>query len=337
MQSRIRQQRAHSDQRARNALAVITGMLLAVTATISIAQPHPYPMRPVKLILHTTPGGAADVVARTLAQGMSTRLGQPVVVENRPGAGGAVGMGMVAKAAPDGYTIGMITNAFATMAQLRPNLPFNPATDLVPVAFIGSVPFYFLTTANAPFTSIESMLAFARQHPGKVSFASAGIGTISHLLPAALQKERGVELNHIPYSGAAPALNSLLGGTVDVYIDPVMTSTEHIKSGRLRALAVTSSTRSKTLPAVPTLAEAGVPIRAVVWFGIMVPAGVPQEIVDRLNGEINATLQRDDIRALFGRMEIEIETGPPARFSAFANAEMQLWGKIVRDNGIKGD
>ena len=294
-----------------------------------------WPERPVKLILHTTPGGAADVVARALAQGLGTRLGQPVVVENRPGAGGAVGMRMVAKAPPDGYTIGMITNAYATMAQLRPNIGFNPATDLTPVAFIGSVPYFFLTGVNAPYKTIDEMLAYARERPGKLSFASAGIGTISHLLPSALQKERGVELNHIPYSGANPALVSLLGGQVDVYIDPVMTSTEHVKAGKLRALAVTGATRSRSLPAIPTLMESGVPIRAVTWFGIMAPTGVPAEIIDRLNAEINAALQKDDLRKMFQGMEIEIEAGPPARFLSFANAEMQLWGKIVRDAGIK--
>jgi tripartite-type tricarboxylate transporter receptor subunit TctC len=315
------------------------GALLAALMAIvaAPASADPYPDKPVRLILHTTPAGAADVVARALATRLAVRLGKPVVVENRPGAGGALGMGLVAKAVPDGYTIGMVTNAFATMAQLRPNLNFNPATDLTPIAFIGSVPYYFLARADAPFKTIDEMLAYAKNHPGKVSFASAGTGTVSHLLPTSFQNSRGVVLNHIPYSGAAPALNSVLGGQVDMYIDPVMTSVEHVKLGKLRALAVTGTTRSKATPSVPTLAEAGVPIRAVTWFGIMAPAGVPQPILDRLNTEINATLQEDEIRKLFQGMQIEIETGPPSRFSTFANAEMELWGKIVRDSGIKAE
>lgn len=311
----------------------IFGTLLALAGAPASAQP--YPDKPIKFILHTTPGGAADVVARALAARLTLRLGKPVVVENRPGAGGALGMGLVAKAPPDGYTIGMVTNAYATMAQLRPNLNFNPATDLTPVAFIGTVPYIFLARADAPFKTMDEMFSYAKDNPGKLSFSSAGSGTVSHLLPTSFQKERGITLNHIPFPGAAPALNSLLGGQVDVYIDPVMTSTEHVKANKLRALAVTGATRSRALPTVPTLAEAGVPIRAVTWFGIMVPTGVPQPIIERLNTEINASLQEDEIRKLFQGMEIEIETGPPGRFSTFANAEMQLWGKIVRDSGIK--
>jgi tripartite-type tricarboxylate transporter receptor subunit TctC len=321
--------------RARQWTCALAGLLLAAMHGPAPAQT--YPDKPVKLVLHTTAGGAADVVARALAARLTARLGKPVLVENKPGAGGALGMGLVAKSAPDGYTIGMITNAYATMAQLRPNLNFNPSSDLVPIAFIGSVPYIFLARADAPFKTVEEMLGYAKEHPGQVSFASAGSGTVSHLLPTSLQKDRGVTLNHIPYAGAAPALNNLLGGQVDVYIDPVMTSAEHVKSGRLRALAVTGASRSKAVPSVPTLAEAGVPIRAVTWFGIMGPAGMPQPIVDRLNAEINASLQEDEIRKLFQGMEIEIETGPPARFSSFANAEMQLWGKIVRDSDIKAE
>ena len=296
-----------------------------------------FPEKPLLLLVPYTPGGAADVVSRAVAQRLTQRLGQPVVVENKPGDGGVLAMGILAKSAKDGYTFGLVANSYATIAILRPKLSFNPATELTPLAFVGTIPFLLLTRTDAPFKTLQELVAYGKQHPGKLSFASAGSGTMSHLLPTSFKKELGLELNHIPYGGAAPSLNSLMGGHVDLYLDPVATSAELVKTGKLRALAVTGASRSKTLPAVPTLIEQGLPIRAVSWLGFVAPSGVPQAILIRLNTEINAALQDEGLKKQFDAMEIEIDTGPPSKFTAFAQKEAEFWGQIIRENQIRAD
>ena len=315
--------------------AAIVSLMLAGPAVSAGADA--FPEKPLRLLVPYTPGGAADVVSRAVAQRLSQRLGQPVVVENRPGDGGVLAMGILAKSPKDGYTFGLVANSYATIAILRPKLPFDPTTELTPLAFIGTIPFILLTRTDAPFKTLQELVGYGKQNPGKLSFASAGNGTMSHLLPTSFKKELGLELNHIPYGGAAPSLNSLMAGHVDLYLDPVATSAELVKTGKLRALAVTGGSRSRSLPSVPTLVEQGLPIRAFSWLGFVAPSGVPQGIVDRLNNEINAALQDASLKKQFEAMEIEIDTGPPSKFTAFAQKEAEFWGQVIRENQIKAD
>ena len=322
----------NSADRRRTAVASV---LLALSAVSAAAET--FPEKPLRLLVPYTPGGAADVVSRAVAQRLTQRLGQPVVVENKPGDGGVLAMGILAKAPKDGYTFGLVANSYATIAILRPKLSFNPATELTPLAFVGTIPFILLTRTDAPFKTLQEFIGYAKQNPGKLSFASAGSGTMSHLLPTSFKKELGVALTHIPYGGAAPSLTSLMGGHVDLYLDPVATSADLVKTGKLRALAVTGGSRSKTLPNVPTLIEQGVAIRAVSWLGFVAPSGVPEAVLDKLNTEINAALQDEGLRRQFEAMEIEIDSGPPSKFTAFAAKEAEFWGQIIRENQIRAD
>lgn len=194
-----------------------------------------------------------------------------------------------------------------------------------------------LTRVDAPFKTFQAFIHYAQLNPGKVNFASAGSGTMSHLLPMSFKRALGLDLNHIPYAGAAPSLTSLMGGHVDLYLDPVATSAELVKTGKLHAFAVTVANRSKALPAVPTLIEQGLPMRAVSWLGFVAPSGVPQEILSRLNAEIHAALQDETLKKQFEAMEIEIDTGPASKFTAFAAKETELWGRIIRENQIKAE
>ena len=311
------------------------GSTLAWAAAAAAADT--FPDKPLRLLVPYTPGGAADVVARAVAQRLTLRLGQPVVVENKPGDGGVLAMGILAKTPKDGYTFGIVANSFATVAILRPKLPFNPTTELTPLAFVGMIPFILLTRTDAPFKTFQEFVSYAQLNPGKVNFASAGSGTMSHLLPMSFKRALGLDLNHIPYAGAAPSLTSLMGGHVDLYLDPVATSTELVKTGKLHALAVTGANRSKALPTVATLIEQGLPVRAVSWLGFVAPSGVPEVILNRLNAEINAALQDETLKKQFESMEIEIDTGPASKFTAFAAKETEVWGRIIRENQIKAE
>jgi len=308
-----------------------------VSAGVPAIAQERFPSRPVRIVVPFAPGGAGDVVTRLIASRLTTRMGQPVITENRVGAGGSVGLTSVTKSPADGYTIAFVSTGYAWLAATYPALGFNPARDLIPVAQLCSQPYTAIARKDAPFKTVREFIAYAKANPGKANFASAGSGTLTHLLPAWLAAEAGISMNHIPYSGTAPAMNSVIAGQTDIYFDPVSTSKVQIKAGTVMGLATTGTVRSPALADLPTLAESGLQTRGSVWYGFMVPAGTPGAVVARLNQEVNGVLGESEIKQTMAGMDFTIETGDVASFGSFLEQQTAVWTKVIKDNNIKAN
>ena len=316
--------------------AVATGLPLVAGA--AFAQGN-YPAKPIRLIVPFPPGGGTDILARVIGQKLSESLGQPVVVENKPGAGGNIGVDAVAKAQPDGYSIviGQTSN-LAVNPTLYPKLPYNPLKDLAPISLVASAPLVMVVAANSPFKSLDDVVKAAKAKPGDVTFASPGSGTVAHLSGELLQRAANVKFQHIPYKGAAQALTDLMGGQVQLYMSSVPTALAQIKGGRLRALVVTSSKRLPDLPDVPTVAESGFKdFESSTWFGFLARAGTPQPIIARLNAETNRVLQTPEVREKIASEGAEILSGTPEQFTELLKQEIEKWGRVVKESGAKVD
>jgi tripartite-type tricarboxylate transporter receptor subunit TctC len=295
-----------------------------------------YPSRPLRVIVPFSPGGAVDGPMRLIAQGLSQRLGQPVVVENRPGAGATIGTDAVAKAAPDGYTLLLASQTNAISATLYAKLPFDAIEDFTPITLIGREPGVVVVNPSVPVTTLQQFIAYVKERPGKVDFASSGNGSGQHLFAALLASRTGMQMNHVPYRGSGQATTDLLGGVVAMSIPGTAGMVGHIKAGKLRALAVTGATRSPQLPDVPTVMEAGVPnYEAYVWMGLLAPRGTPPAIVERLNRDVLAVLAQDDVKRYMATAGIEIVGSTPAEFATFFRREKDLWAKVIRDTGAR--
>lgn len=312
-----------------------TAAILGANVPFAVSGQEAYPTKPVRLIMPYAAGGAGDVVTRLIATRMSARLGQQFIVENKPGAGGATGAAYAAKAAPDGYTIAFAAIGYNLMNAMQPNLQFDPSKDLVPIGFICKQSYVLLARPDAPFKTVPELVAYAKAHPGDVRLAHAGVGTLIHLFGAWLAGETRIKLNEIPYSGSAPALNSLLAGQTDVYFDPPSNSLPHVQSGKLRVLATTGDTRMDALKDYPTLRELGYPISGATWFGLMAPTGTPRPIINKLNATLNEVLKEDEVRQRLGQMHYQVEEMTPDGFGKFFNDQTALWTKIIRDNHVK--
>jgi tripartite-type tricarboxylate transporter receptor subunit TctC len=288
------------------------------------------------VIVPFSPGGAVDGPMRLIAQDLSQRLGQPVVVENRPGAGATIGTDAVAKAAPDGYTQLLASQTNAISATLYAKLPFDPIEDFTPITLIGREPGVVVVNPSVPVTTLQQFIAYVKERPGKVDYASSGNGSGQHLFAALLASRTGMQMNHVPYRGSGQATTDLLGGVVAMSIPGTAGMVGHIKAGKLRALAVTGATRSPQLPDVPTVMEAGVPsYEAYVWMGLLAPRGTPPAIVERLNRDVLAVLAQDDVKRYMATAGIEIVGSTPAQFGAFFRQEKDLWAKVIRDTGAR--
>lgn len=321
----------------------ITGALLA-TATLFIAGIQPataqsYPAQPIRLIVPFPPGGGTDSIAREAANKVASTNGWSIVTENRPGAGGNLGIDAVVKSSADGYTIGLgQTSNLAINPTLYSSLPYDPETDLVPIGQVASAPLVLVVSTNSPYKTIEEVVAFARANPTELDYATSGNGTVAHLTVEQLQKIAGIELTHIPYKGAAQGANDLIGGQVDMYMSSVPTLIGHIRNGKMRALAVTSANRTADLPDIPTLAESGFPgFEAVTWFGLVGPKGMPQEAVQKLNEAFNAALQSEDVRTKYATQGAEASPSTPEAFGELIRTEKARWGQIVKDAGARVD
>ena len=314
-------------------------MLLCVAALASgsgIAGAQTYPERPIRVIVPFSPGGAVDGPMRLLAQEMSKKLGQQVVVENKPGAGATIGSELVAKAPADGYTLLLASQTNAISASLYRALAYDPIEDFAPIALIGREPGVLVVYPALPVTSVAEFVAYAKARPGKVDYASSGNGSGQHLFMALFASMTDLKLNHVPYRGSGQATTDLLGGTVAASIPGTAGMVGHIKAGKLRPLAVTGTKRSPQLPDVPTMAEAGVPgYEAYVWLGLMAPKATPQSIITRLNREVVAALATPEVRAYMATAGIEIVGSTPAEFGVFFRAERDQWAKVVRETGAR--
>src|SRR5262245_16638369 len=318
----------------RNFLHLAAGA--AALPTVSrIARAQAYPSRPVRLIVGTTAGGVQDIVARLMAQCLSERFGQPFVVENRAGGAGNIGAEAVVRALPDGYTLLLVTANNAINATLFKDLKFNFVRDIAPVAGISRNPLVMEVNPSVPVKTVPEFIAYAKANPGRVNFASAGIGSTPHVSAELFNMMSGINMIHVPYRGGAPAITDLLGGQVQVFFGNMESSIEHIRHGRLRALAVTASTRSAALPDIPTIAEFVPGYEASGWQGIGAPKNTPTDIVKRLNEEINAGLADPKIKARLADLGGTPLVGSPADFGKLIADDTEKWGKGIRAANIK--
>jgi len=318
--------------------ATTAAFVLAALAPC-IASAQPYPSKPVRLICPYPPSGATDITARAIASELSKSLGQPVIVDNRPGAGGNIGAELAAKAAPDGYTIlTSISALHGIVPVLYSKLNYDPNKDFTPVIVLVSYSNVLVVNPSVKAGSVKELIALAKAQPGKLTFASSGSGATTHMSGEMFKHLTGVDIVHVPYKGAAPAMTDLLGGQVNMMFDAVPTSLPHIKSGKLRALGVTGPKREATLPDVPTIAEAGVPgYEASVWFGLEVPAGTPKGIIARLNEASTKGLSSPEFVKRMTELGFTIVGGTPEQASEMIKVEIQRWGPVVKASGAKAE
>jgi tripartite-type tricarboxylate transporter receptor subunit TctC len=296
-----------------------------------------YPSRPVRIVVGLAPGGTNDIVARLMGQWLSERLGQPFVIENRPGAGTNIATEMVVRTPPDGYTLLFVSAASAINATLYERLNFNFIRDIAPVASIATNPLVMEVHPWVAAKTVPEFIAYAKANPGKINMASPGIGTTPHLAGELFKMMAGVDMVHVPYRGGGPALTDLLGGQMQVYFPGTVSSIEYIKTGRLRALAVTAATRSEALPDLPTVGEFVPGYEANNWFGVGAPKATPAAIVEQLNKEINASLADPKLKARLAELGGTPLVGSPADFGKFIAEETEKWGKVVKFTGVKAD
>jgi tripartite-type tricarboxylate transporter receptor subunit TctC len=310
---------------------------VALPALPHIARGQAYPTKPVRLIVPFAPGGNTDLIARLTGQWLSERLGQPFVVENRPGAGTNIGTEVVVRAPADGYTLLMVHPPSAINATLYEKLNFNFIRDIAPVVGIVRTPFVMEVNPSIPAKSVPELIAFAKTNPSKISMASAGIGSGPHVAGELFQMMAGVKMVHVPYRGTGPALTDLIGGQVQMYFDGIPTSIEHIRSGKLRALAVTSTSRSVVLPDIPALRDFLPGFEASFWGGVGAPSNTPAEIVHKLNKEINVGLADPKIKARLADLGGTVLGGSPAEFGKLIADETEKWAKVIKFAGIKAE
>lgn len=323
--------RVSSGRRALLLASILAAPLFASAQTA-------WPSRPIKLVVPYAPGGGSDVIGRAIATRLSARLGQPVVVENKTGAGGSLGFDAVAKSPPDGYTLAFTTTAFATNAAAGRKLPYDTLKDFVPIGQIGATPLLLVVAKDSPYKTLRDLADAARAKPGSVNYGSSGIGSMSHLGMEFLASEAKVQLMHVPYKGMAPAFTDLMAGNVQATLGTFASATPLIEGGKLRGLVVTGAQRSPFAPQIPTTAEAGFPgARIDFWWGLHAPAKVAPAVIKRLNDELNTILAQADMRELLAREAAAPTPGAPDEFGKLVTQEVALWSKLIRDNNIRVD
>jgi tripartite-type tricarboxylate transporter receptor subunit TctC len=309
----------------------------ALPAVSRIARAQSYPTRPVHLIVPFAPGGTTDILARLMGQWLSERLGQQLIIENRPGAGSNIGTEAVVRAPADGYTLLMVSITAAVNATLYDNLNFNFIRDIAPLASIMRVPNVMEVNPSVTARTVPEFIAYAKANPGKINMASVGNGSSPHVFGELFKAMTCIDMVHVPYRGGAPALTDLLGGQVQVMFDNVTNSIEYIRAGRLRPLAVTTASRSEALPDIPTIGEFVPGYEASAWFGVGAPKSTPAEIIDKLNKEVNAALADAKVRARLADLGSVPMPMTPAEFGKFIGDETEKWGKVVKFAGIKAE
>ncbi len=324
------------------ATGFVTLLAICAVAAAVVSPAHAedkWPSKPIKYIVPFPPGGTTDILARLIGAKLSMALGQAVVVDNKPGAGGNIGSDMVAKSAPDGYTIlGGTISSHAINVSIYKNMPYDPVKDFAPVTLIGTNANVLIINPQLPYKSVKDLIDAAKAKPGAMNFASAGNGTSQHLSGELFKAMAGLQMEHIPYKGSAPAIQDVMGGQVPMMFDTTVVAAPYIKAGSVRALAVTSVKHVKGMESIPTMAEAGVPgYELVSWQGVFAPAGTPKEIVKRLQVEIGKILAMPDVRERFDSLGVEPSGNTPEEFATFQKAEIAKWAKIVKNAHIEAN
>ena len=310
--------------------------LAAMAASPALAQAQWSPDRPIRVIVPFAPGGSTDITARLVAEAISPRLGQPVVIENRPGAAGNIGSEAVARAAPDGYTLVMATSStHATNGALYRNMPFDAQRDFAPISQTTFIPNLLVVHPDVPARDFAGLVAEAKAKPGVLNFGNAGSGTSQHLSAAMIAARTGIDVTHVSYRGGTPAVTDLIGGKIQAMAAPLVEVIAHVQSGRLRAIAITTARRSALLPDVPTIAETLPGFEVALWNGYMAPANTPAPIVNRIAAEIRAVMRTDDMRAKLAQQGSEPVGSTPEEFRAFVASEIPKWSELVRISGAK--
>ncbi|HXS53144.1 MAG TPA: tripartite tricarboxylate transporter substrate binding protein [Usitatibacter sp.] len=317
-------------------LGLAAALLLALAP---LAQAEPYPSKPIHFIVPYPPGGPLDTVARLLARKVSEGVNQPVIVENKPGAGGNIGAEYVAKSAPDGYTI--LMGAVATHAinpTLYSHIPYDPVKDFAPVTELAWTPNVLVVNPSLPVSNVQQFIAYAKAHPGQLDFGSGSTGSAGHLAGELFNSMAGVQMVHVPYKGAAPAMQDLIAGRVQLMFDNLASSLGHIRAGSVKALAVTTAKRSSMAPQLPTIAESGLPgFDISTWFGVFAPGGTPQPVVQQLHDEFVKALDAPDVRATMKKLGAEPVGNTPQEFAAYIHSEAQKYARVIRASGAKVD
>jgi tripartite-type tricarboxylate transporter receptor subunit TctC len=314
--------------------------VLFLLCALAVAPPvQAFPEKPVRFVIGFTPGGPSDILARAVGQKLAERWGQQVVVENRPGAGGNLAAEAVAKSAADGYTWLLGNNSIlATNHALYRRLPYDPVKDFAPVALVAVQPNILVVHPDVPAKSVADLVALARQSPGKLNYASSGAGAAAHLAGELFKTMAGVDIVHVPYKGAQPALTDLIAGQVQLMFATSASVIPYVKAGRLRALAVTTAQRSPSVPELPTIAEAGLPgFEATTWHGIVVPAATSRAVIEKINADVNAALKEKELNERLAGLGAEVLTGTPDAFAHYIAREIPKWTKVVKDSGARAD
>jgi tripartite-type tricarboxylate transporter receptor subunit TctC len=316
-------------------------MTFAVAALVlsAGANAQAWPAKPIRIVVPFPPGGGTDIIAREASQKVAAATGWTFVIDNKPGAGGNLGVDAAAKSPADGYTLVLgQTSNLAINPTLYAQMPYNSLKDLTPIVLIANAPLVMVTGTGTPYKSLADVVGIAKKSPGQLNFASPGNGTVAHLTSELFQKAAGIKTQHVPYKGAAQALTDVISGTVDLYMSSVPTLLGQIKQGKLRPLAVTSAKRVDDLPNVPTINESGYKgFDAVTWFGLLAPAGTPKEVIARLNAEFNKALAQPELRKKLGDEGADPAGGTPEQFAALIRDEIPRWGKVVKESGARID
>jgi tripartite-type tricarboxylate transporter receptor subunit TctC len=318
-------------------LSLCAAVMFGLSAALVEAQAQNFPSRTITLVIPFAPGGSNSIVGRVIADKMGQLLGEKVVVDNRPGAGGTVGTRAVARSDPDGYTILLsFTGTLAIAPSLYRNPGYDPRKDFAPIGLIGNAPNSLVVHPSFPAKSVAELVAYAKANPGKVNFGSAGAGTVSHITGEYFAHSAGITLVHIPYKGTGPALTDLLGGRIPMAFAPIPASHANVSGGMLRALAVTSTTRSSLLPEVPTIAESGLPgFDASLYYGLVAPAGTPRPVIDKLNKTLQDALGSTEVKKQLGLDGTEITPGTPEDYAAFIDKDEKKWSQLVKASGVE--
>ncbi len=324
-------------------LSVICLLLISVGGTLAAVDaraqaPDAWPSKPIRFILPFPPGGGTDILGRIISERLAANLGQPVVIENRGGAGGNVGAEAAAKSAPDGYTIVLVAPSLAISPSLYSKLNYDPAKDFAPISLVATVPNVMVTHPSVPARTLQEFIALAKSKPGGMNFGSGGNGTSNHLAGELFNIVAGVKLVHVPYKGVNLAMNDVLSGEVHLVVIGIPAAAPHIKAGKLRALALIAPQRSPALPDVPTIAEAGLPnFEVTTWYGVLAPAGTPRPVVTRLNAELVKIMHAPELKERLAAMATEPRTSTPEEFAAYLKQEIAKWAEVVRKAGLKAD